>query len=746
MNQKSRRSKGTNRRAVLAAGALLFCLLSLPAVAQFTPSDDAYVNAASATTNFGTAGTLNLQSGGQTSFIRFDLTAVPAGYTGSQVAKATLKLYVNSITTPGSFDVNLVAGTWKERTITYNRQPPITTTIASSVPLSTASRETYVEIDITSTVQGWLDGTEPNDGIALVANSPLVASFTTKEATSTSHSPEVDIVFVGSGAQGPQGPAGPQGLQGPQGLTGATGPAGAQGLQGPTGPVGVVNRGSWSPSTQYNDNDTVSYNGSSWIALLPNLASAPNSTNPAWQLLAAKGINNQGVWVQTVNYQVDDAVTSGGEFWLAVAPNIGSAPSDTNANWQLIAATGVEGPPGPTGAVGPAGATGPQGSVGPAGPQGPTGVAGPQGTQGSTGPAGPQGPNGQTGSQGSQGPLGPAGPIGPQGPPGPINGVTAGTALTGGGTTGAVTLNVDTTQVPLLSVFNVFTQGQTFSPLSGTGIYAGGASSPDGSGNPGSDAIISYGGDGDSTDFFVNGGEAIFGFGGNAGGFGGDGGFLAGGNGGVTGGDGVLGFNGTGTYYTGYAGNFQGNLNVTGSIFAGAKDFKIDHPLDPANKYLVHASVESSEMMNIYTGNVTTDAQGKTTVQLPDWFEVLNSDFRYQLTVIGQFAQAIVAQKIEHGQFTIETNAPNVEVSWQITAVRHDAYAKAHPLVIEEEKDARTKGFYIHPELYGASEEQQIEWARHPEMMKHLKQHRENPHSAHAKLPPRISNVSRSAN
>jgi len=152
------------------------------------------------------------------------------------------------------------------------------------------------------------------------------------------------------------------------------------------------------------------------------------------------------------------------------------------------------------------------------------------------------------------------------------------------------------------------------------------------------------------------------------------------------------------------------------------KDFKMDHPLDPANKYLFHASVESSEMMNIYTGNITTDSQGEATVQLPEWFEVLNTDFRYQLTVIGQFAQAIVARKIENNQFGIRTSAPNVEVSWQVTGVRQDAYAKAHPLVVEQEKEERLRGFYIHPELYGAPAEKQIEWARHPQMMKKIKE------------------------
>jgi trimeric autotransporter adhesin len=187
------------------------------------------------------------------------------------------------------------------------------------------------------------------------------------------------------------------------------------------------------------------------------------------------------------------------------------------------------------------------------------------------------------------------------------------------------------------------------------------------------------------------------------------------------GGDGVDSLAGSGPLGNGYAGFFAGDVDVTGAIFAGVKDFKIDHPLDPANKYLVHSSVESSEMMNIYAGNVTTDAGGEAVVELPQWFEALNTDFRYQLTVIGQFAQAIVAREIQDHRFTIRTNAPSVKVSWQVTAVRQDAYAKAHPLVVEEEKDARLRGFYIHPGLYGAPEEKSVEWARHPEMMRQMK-------------------------
>src|SRR5208337_3603663 len=231
-----------------------------------------------------------------------------------------------------------------------------------------------------------------------------------------------------------------------------------------------------------------------------------------------------------------------------------------------------------------------------------------------------------------------------------------------------------------------------------------GYSAPVGSGLNGTDGVDSTGGNGDPTQP-ASGGAGVVGYGGITGAIGagddGAGGSFTGGSvAGASEGDGVDAYAGSG-----YAGVFDGDIYVTGKITAGTKDFQIDHPLDPANKYLVHASVESSEMKNIYDGNVTTDGQGHATVQLPEWFEALNTDFRYQLTVIGQFAQAIVAREIEHNQFEIRTSAPNVKVSWQVTGVRQDAYAKANPLVVEQEKDARLRGFYIHPELYGAPEE-----------------------------------------
>ncbi len=145
-----------------------------------------------------------------------------------------------------------------------------------------------------------------------------------------------------------------------------------------------------------------------------------------------------------------------------------------------------------------------------------------------------------------------------------------------------------------------------------------------------------------------------------------------------------------------------GNLTVTGTLSKGGGTFKIDHPLDPLNKFLSHSFVESPDMMNIYNGNVTTDERGYATVELPEWFEALNRDFRYQLTVIsdGAWARARVARRIEGNRFVIETDVPATEVSWQVTGIRKDAWAEAHPISVEEMKPEGQRGTYLHPEAF----------------------------------------------
>ncbi|MCW3161851.1 autotransporter outer membrane beta-barrel domain-containing protein [Chryseobacterium oryctis] len=154
---------------------------------------------------------------------------------------------------------------------------------------------------------------------------------------------------------------------------------------------------------------------------------------------------------------------------------------------------------------------------------------------------------------------------------------------------------------------------------------------------------------------------------------------------------------------TNYAGYFSGNVQITGSIAKGSGTFKIDHPLDPENKYLYHSFVESPDMMNVYNGNITTDNNGYATVKLPEYFGALNKDFRYQLTVIGTFANAIISEEIKDNTFVVRTDKPLVKVSWQVTGIRNDGYAKAHRVVPEVEKEPEMKGKYLHPVELGKS-------------------------------------------
>ncbi len=276
----------------------------------------------------------------------------------------------------------------------------------------------------------------------------------------------------------------------------------------------------------------------------------------------------------------------------------------------------------------------------------------------------------------------------------------------------------------------------------GPGTFTVGGTASDTIG--GGSGLLSLGGTGGNT---TPGGVGLVGFGGSAsnssggtggtliggvstGGNGGDGAFTVGALGvgtGKKGGRGIVAIpgGGAGGATAGLAGEFLGDVEVSGNLAKGGGSFKIDHPLDPENKYLYHSFVESPDMMNIYNGNITTDANGDAVVTLPDWFQALNKDFRYQLTVVGTFAQVIVAEKLKSNRFTIKTSAPGVEVSWQVTGIRKDAYANKHRIPVEEMKPEQERGYYLHPDAFNKPDERGIEWARHGETMRQVKETQE---------------------
>lgn len=174
------------------------------------------------------------------------------------------------------------------------------------------------------------------------------------------------------------------------------------------------------------------------------------------------------------------------------------------------------------------------------------------------------------------------------------------------------------------------------------------------------------------------------------------------------------GVRGANAHQFGYAGYFAGKVHVNGNLSKLSGSFKIDHPLDPANKYLYHSFVESPDMMNIYNGNVMLDEKGEAWVALPDWFEALNQDFRYQLTPIGGWAPLYVAQKIRGNRFQIAGGEPGLEVSWQVTGIRHDVWAEQNRIPVEQNKPADDKGLYLYPKGYGRPESESPDYLPPP--------------------------------
>ncbi len=150
-----------------------------------------------------------------------------------------------------------------------------------------------------------------------------------------------------------------------------------------------------------------------------------------------------------------------------------------------------------------------------------------------------------------------------------------------------------------------------------------------------------------------------------------------------------LGENGRGVYAwsnQGIAAHLDGDVRVSGTLTEDRRRSRIDHPADPDRRWLTHAGVDAPEARDVYDGNATTDADGRASVRVPAYVEALGRDFRYQLTVIGDFAHAVVSRELRDGRFEIRTDRPRVRVSWQVTALRDDAYTRDHPLRNETAK------------------------------------------------------------
>ncbi len=165
---------------------------------------------------------------------------------------------------------------------------------------------------------------------------------------------------------------------------------------------------------------------------------------------------------------------------------------------------------------------------------------------------------------------------------------------------------------------------------------------------------------------------------------------------------GVFGQHPSGSSYGVWA---SGNMGASGT-----KSFRIDHPLAPQSKYLLHYCAEAPEPLNVYSGVVTLDENGRAWVALPDYFTHINRDPRYQLTCIGGFANVYIASEVVNNHFQIAGGSPGLRVSWEVKGVRNDPWVRANGAPAVMDKPAEFQGLYLHPELYGLPNE----FAEHP--------------------------------
>ncbi len=671
--------------------------------AQITPLGDSFTNTADPTTNYGANILLNVDGAKAITYIQFNLASIPATATINQ---ATLKLYVNSVTTAGSFNVDYVNGSWAETTIDASNAPGLGTTIASNVDVTTADKNQYILINVTSAVQAWLSGSEANDGIALVANSTFNATFDSKENTTTSHPAELDIAYAGGDGT----------------ITGVTTASGSGLTGGGTSGTLDLSLTNACAATQ-----VLQWNGSAWVCSSAgtgtitgvtagtDLTGGGTSGNVTLNLNTANvpllAAANTFTGNQTVNGNLSaTGVVTGNSY--QIGSNLFAFGSYGNGNAFLGFAgnsqtTGIGNTASGYGAL-EQNVTGSNNTA--IGYEALVNLSGSNNTALGNG-AGELG-NDQTSNNtfvgaytgtGTSNAVNNATAIGANAQVNESNALVLGSISGVNNATASTNVGIGTT-TPQATLDVAGYNLETFigNPEC-VSAFAGIAFGTSGFNSCQNYSIV---GDGSNTFVAAPTGSLVFRVNSNN-----TTAMTIASNGNISMSSELsISSNGNLIALNPADGNvlITGNLSVGGNVSKGSGDFKIDDPLDPANKYLYHSFVESPDMMNIYNGNVVTDKYGRATVVLPEYFTALNRDFRYQLTVLGQFAQAMVAKEIQHNRFMIKTNRPGVKVSWQVTGIRQDAYANAHRIPTEEEKPPQERGRYLHPELFGASQEQAV--------------------------------------
>lgn len=160
---------------------------------------------------------------------------------------------------------------------------------------------------------------------------------------------------------------------------------------------------------------------------------------------------------------------------------------------------------------------------------------------------------------------------------------------------------------------------------------------------------------------------------------------------------------------TALAGDFHGDVLISGSISKGSGSFLIDHPLDPENKLLRHNFMEAPENLVVYRGKAKLDLTGETIVDLPAYFEALTKENEATVTLTSIGKPFLTGYEWNHGFKSFKIyGEPGREVSWVVYADRDDPVIHQLARPVEEEKNENNpyceKGKLLYPEAYGYPE------------------------------------------
>lgn len=192
-------SPAIHRRPLLAILLLMAAVSLLPSTShaqQPMLTDDAYTSSAKPSKNFGDDASVLVSGAANTGLLKFKLTpSLPPGTVGGHVGKATLKIFIDSVTTPGSLSVYRVTGAWAEESVTGATAPALGS-LETTVSVNASQAGKWLTVDLTQLVKDWLNNALPNNGVAVVAGpGGAVLTFDSKENGATSHEARLEVVL-----------------------------------------------------------------------------------------------------------------------------------------------------------------------------------------------------------------------------------------------------------------------------------------------------------------------------------------------------------------------------------------------------------------------------------------------------------------------------------------------------------------------------------------------------------------------